>query len=154
MCFLCVFYMFSSHVLIYHRNRSESEADSDDEGNSRQREKRHRASGVHNVQHDGYKCDGCGTEPIIGVRWKCATCPTDTEIDLCEVCHKQGFSNCAITTCISSCVLNILHYSAPRCVAHARGHRDGRGAVLRRRLCGPHGAVFLPRSRTYIATFV
>eukprot|EP01133_Synstelium_polycarpum_P015867 gene15867-18855_t len=37
------------------------------------------------VIHEGYKCDGCGSEPIIGDRWKCEECLS--EIDLCSKCH-------------------------------------------------------------------
>eukprot|EP00026_Physarum_polycephalum_P009705 Phypoly_transcript_09839.p1 GENE.Phypoly_transcript_09839~~Phypoly_transcript_09839.p1 ORF type:complete len:414 (+),score=87.84 Phypoly_transcript_09839:45-1286(+) len=36
--------------------------------------------------HQGYKCDGCEVEPIVGTRWHCAECP---EVDLCDACHTQ-----------------------------------------------------------------
>jgi len=38
--------------------------------------------------HEGYKCDGCGTEPIVGVRWHCKVC---REVDLCSSCHDSAF---------------------------------------------------------------
>ncbi|XP_061099730.1 ZZ-type zinc finger-containing protein 3 isoform X2 [Conger conger] len=38
------------------------------------------------AQHMGYKCDGCGTEPIQGVRWHCRECPPDVAIDFCSNC--------------------------------------------------------------------
>eukprot|EP01127_Copromyxa_protea_P022711 TRINITY_DN8296_c0_g1_i1.p2 TRINITY_DN8296_c0_g1~~TRINITY_DN8296_c0_g1_i1.p2 ORF type:complete len:425 (-),score=67.06 TRINITY_DN8296_c0_g1_i1:1350-2591(-) len=43
--------------------------------------------------HLGYKCDGCGTEPIVGSRWKCLECPDYRPIDLCNDCHSKGWSN-------------------------------------------------------------
>jgi len=38
------------------------------------------------VRHEGYKCDCCGIEPIVGTRWKCSDCPEDEEVDLCNDC--------------------------------------------------------------------
>ncbi|XP_035279414.1 ZZ-type zinc finger-containing protein 3 [Anguilla anguilla] len=38
------------------------------------------------AQHMGYKCDGCGTEPIQGVRWHCRDCPPDLAVDFCSNC--------------------------------------------------------------------
>ncbi|XP_067935729.1 ZZ-type zinc finger-containing protein 3-like [Watersipora subatra] len=29
-------------------------------------------------RHDGYQCDGCGQEPIMGVRYHCQDCPLNT----------------------------------------------------------------------------
>ena len=47
---------------------------------------------VKGVLHVGYKCDCCGTEPIIGPRWTCCSCPKDaTPIDLCDSCVSKGF---------------------------------------------------------------
>jgi hypothetical protein len=47
---------------------------------------------VNGVLHVGYKCDCCGTEPIIGPRWTCCSCPKDaTPIDLCDSCVSKGF---------------------------------------------------------------
>ncbi|XP_051868397.1 ZZ-type zinc finger-containing protein 3 isoform X2 [Pristis pectinata] len=38
------------------------------------------------VQHIGYKCDNCGTEPILGLRWHCQDCPQDSSVDFCDSC--------------------------------------------------------------------
>ncbi|KAI9317384.1 hypothetical protein BX666DRAFT_1936765 [Dichotomocladium elegans] len=40
--------------------------------------------------HEGYACDGCGIEPIVGVRYKCTICDISEEIDLCSKCMAQG----------------------------------------------------------------
>ncbi|EGC39132.1 hypothetical protein DICPUDRAFT_148146 [Dictyostelium purpureum] len=37
--------------------------------------------------HEGYKCDGCDIEPIVGVRWHCEECMN--EVDLCSKCHDE-----------------------------------------------------------------
>eukprot|EP01114_Cavostelium_apophysatum_P017623 TRINITY_DN5289_c0_g1_i1.p1 TRINITY_DN5289_c0_g1~~TRINITY_DN5289_c0_g1_i1.p1 ORF type:complete len:333 (-),score=125.46 TRINITY_DN5289_c0_g1_i1:54-1052(-) len=39
--------------------------------------------------HEGFKCDSCGIEPIVGERWVCSECPKGSEVDLCKEC-KQG----------------------------------------------------------------
>eukprot|EP00164_Ancoracysta_twista_P005205 GFYU01007118.1.p1 GENE.GFYU01007118.1~~GFYU01007118.1.p1 ORF type:complete len:434 (+),score=24.76 GFYU01007118.1:121-1422(+) len=46
--------------------------------------------------HEGYQCDGCGIEPIVGVRYKCDVCPQDVEVDLCEKCYKMNEFESAI----------------------------------------------------------
>lgn len=47
---------------------------------------------VNGVLHVGFKCDCCGTEPIIGPRWTCCSCPKDASpIDLCDSCVSKGF---------------------------------------------------------------
>ena len=38
------------------------------------------------IVHFGVKCDGCGSFPIIGCRFKCAVCP---DFDYCEECEKK-----------------------------------------------------------------
>ncbi|KAM7162356.1 ZZ-type zinc finger-containing protein 3 isoform 5-T6 [Macrochelys suwanniensis] len=38
------------------------------------------------VQHVGFKCDNCGTEPIQGIRWHCQDCPQDMSLDFCDSC--------------------------------------------------------------------
>ncbi|XP_069795407.1 ZZ-type zinc finger-containing protein 3 isoform X2 [Narcine bancroftii] len=38
------------------------------------------------VQHIGYKCDNCGMEPILGLRWHCQDCPQDSSVDFCDSC--------------------------------------------------------------------
>ncbi|XP_005998983.1 ZZ-type zinc finger-containing protein 3 isoform X2 [Latimeria chalumnae] len=38
------------------------------------------------VQHIGFKCDNCGTEPIQGVRWHCQDCPQEASVDFCDGC--------------------------------------------------------------------
>ncbi|KAF7222048.1 transcript variant X2, partial [Nothobranchius furzeri] len=45
------------------------------------------------VQHVGYKCDLCGTEPIQGVRWHCQDCPPENAVDFCSNC-----SDCLLKT--------------------------------------------------------
>ncbi|XP_013419738.1 ZZ-type zinc finger-containing protein 3-like [Lingula anatina] len=42
-------------------------------------------------QHAGYKCDRCGCEPIVGVRFHCIDCPEDTAVDFCEGCVDSSF---------------------------------------------------------------
>lgn len=37
------------------------------------------------VKHD-VKCNGCGTEFIFGIRYKCVKCPV---FNLCETCETQ-----------------------------------------------------------------
>ena len=36
--------------------------------------------------HYGITCDGCGTFPIVGIRYKCAVC---NDFDFCEECEKK-----------------------------------------------------------------
>jgi len=36
--------------------------------------------------HTYVTCDGCGMKPIVGVRYKCITCP---DFDFCENCEKS-----------------------------------------------------------------
>eukprot|EP00873_Tetraselmis_striata_P019177 jgi/Tetstr1/439441/TSEL_027875.t1 len=36
--------------------------------------------------HNGITCDGCGTKPIIGFRYKCKNCPNH---DFCEACYED-----------------------------------------------------------------
>jgi len=36
--------------------------------------------------HEGVRCDGC-SEGIVGIRYKCSTCP---DYDLCQECEKKG----------------------------------------------------------------
>ncbi|KAM9130189.1 ZZ-type zinc finger-containing protein 3 isoform 2-T3 [Pangshura tecta] len=38
------------------------------------------------VQHVGFKCDNCGTEPIQGIRWHCRDCPQEMSLDFCDSC--------------------------------------------------------------------
>ncbi len=38
------------------------------------------------IVHFGVKCDGCGVFPIVGCRYKCATCDN---FDYCEECEKK-----------------------------------------------------------------
>ncbi|KAI8379688.1 uncharacterized protein BYT42DRAFT_496073, partial [Radiomyces spectabilis] len=45
-------------------------------------------------RHGSFSCDGCGIEPIVGVRYKCTVCDVSEEIDLCSKCMAAGtFSN-------------------------------------------------------------
>ncbi|XP_074858897.1 ZZ-type zinc finger-containing protein 3 isoform X2 [Carettochelys insculpta] len=38
------------------------------------------------VQHVGFKCDNCGTDPIQGIRWHCQDCPQEMSLDFCDSC--------------------------------------------------------------------
>jgi len=37
------------------------------------------------IVHEGVKCDGCGSCPLYGVRFKCGHCK---DFDLCETCEQ------------------------------------------------------------------
>ena len=41
--------------------------------------------------HNGYRCDSCNMEPIVGILWRCSQCPEDQEVDLCNQCSKGDF---------------------------------------------------------------
>jgi len=41
------------------------------------------------VEHEGVECDGCGVNPIKGIRYKCSVHP---DYDLCEVCEAKGIN--------------------------------------------------------------
>jgi ankyrin repeat protein len=45
--------------------------------------------GQHTAVHYGIKCDGCGGNPLRGIRWHCRTCP---DHDLCDTCKKASQS--------------------------------------------------------------
>ncbi|KAF7724839.1 ZZ-type zinc finger-containing protein 3 [Apophysomyces ossiformis] len=50
--------------------------------------------GAGEAVHEGYACDGCGCEPIVGVRYKCTVCDISEEVDLCSRCMAAGtFTN-------------------------------------------------------------
>lgn len=42
---------------------------------------------VKRARHKGVKCDGCGQDPLEGVRYKCNVCPG---FDLCEKCRPRS----------------------------------------------------------------
>jgi len=42
--------------------------------------------------HTGYKCDGCGKEPIKGGRFTCLECDTDDQVDFCLDCAPKGIT--------------------------------------------------------------
>ncbi|XP_078606322.1 ZZ-type zinc finger-containing protein 3-like isoform X1 [Branchiostoma floridae x Branchiostoma japonicum] len=48
------------------------------------RKKQEESMGI--TQHVGYRCDRCECDPIMGVRWHCLDCPTDTGVDFCQDC--------------------------------------------------------------------
>lgn len=50
---------------------------------------REEMEGGNRVVHHGFKCDKCGSEPILGTRVSCANCP----VDLCLGCYSDGFTN-------------------------------------------------------------
>ncbi|KAI8080107.1 uncharacterized protein B0P05DRAFT_571256 [Gilbertella persicaria] len=55
------------------------------------------------VIHEGYACDGCGTEPIVGVRYKCTVCDVSEQVDLCGQCMEKGtFTNALYLSLIRS----------------------------------------------------
>jgi hypothetical protein len=43
--------------------------------------------------HYEYRCDGCGVEPIAGVRYHCLDCPPDHETDLCADCYRRRWDS-------------------------------------------------------------
>ncbi|CEJ00393.1 hypothetical protein RMCBS344292_14449 [Rhizopus microsporus] len=46
------------------------------------------------VIHEGFACDACGTEPIVGVLYRCTVCDISEEVDLCGNCMEKGtFTN-------------------------------------------------------------
>ncbi|ESO98939.1 hypothetical protein LOTGIDRAFT_187172 [Lottia gigantea] len=51
------------------------------------------ASEKKSLKHDGYKCDNCGTDPIVGVRWHCSDCPSSQSLDFCDYCADSNFEN-------------------------------------------------------------
>ncbi|KAI8647862.1 hypothetical protein BD408DRAFT_407915 [Parasitella parasitica] len=52
------------------------------------------ANGATEVVHEGYACDSCGAEPIVGVLYKCVVCDVSEEVDLCGSCMEKGtFTN-------------------------------------------------------------
>ncbi|KAI8338239.1 hypothetical protein BC941DRAFT_513220 [Chlamydoabsidia padenii] len=52
------------------------------------------ASGTDTVIHEGFACDSCGVEPIVGVLYKCTVCDEAEEVDLCSKCMAIGtFTN-------------------------------------------------------------
>ncbi|XP_064485252.1 ZZ-type zinc finger-containing protein 3-like [Ornithodoros turicata] len=50
----------------------------------RVREERLKKTGL--VQHIGFKCDRCETDPIVGTRWHCTDCPPKPSVDFCNDC--------------------------------------------------------------------
>ena len=49
-------------------------------------ENRLKATPKKKVVHEGYICDGCEMNPIVGCRYKCGVCP---DFDYCEECEKK-----------------------------------------------------------------
>eukprot|EP01117_Protostelium_nocturnum_P009554 TRINITY_DN3407_c0_g1_i4.p1 TRINITY_DN3407_c0_g1~~TRINITY_DN3407_c0_g1_i4.p1 ORF type:complete len:409 (+),score=108.68 TRINITY_DN3407_c0_g1_i4:310-1536(+) len=41
-------------------------------------------------EHEGFSCDGCSMEPIIGNLYSCTECTKEDEVDLCEACYTKG----------------------------------------------------------------
>uniref|UniRef100_A0A8C4N6I6 ZZ-type zinc finger-containing protein 3 n=1 Tax=Eptatretus burgeri TaxID=7764 RepID=A0A8C4N6I6_EPTBU len=77
------------------------------------------------MQHIGYKCDNCGSDPIQGVRWHCQDCPEDLPVDLCDSCsdclyetQSHGASHCLEPiSCADSTFLD-----QDYCMSHARSY--------------------------------
>lgn len=40
--------------------------------------------------HEGFRCDACSMEPIVGTRWRCVKCHEPAAVDLCDDCHRAG----------------------------------------------------------------
>ncbi|ORX59463.1 hypothetical protein DM01DRAFT_1381068 [Hesseltinella vesiculosa] len=54
---------------------------------------------VGNSVHEGFACDSCGMEPIVGTLYKCKECDMSEEVDLCSKCMELGtFTNDHHTT--------------------------------------------------------
>ncbi|CAO3580211.1 unnamed protein product [Absidia cylindrospora] len=54
----------------------------------------HTIGGTDSVIHEGFACDSCGIEPIVGVLYKCTVCDETEEVDLCSKCMAIGtFTN-------------------------------------------------------------
>ena len=43
-----------------------------------------------NTRHETIICDGCGANPVIGVRFMCSVC---ADTDFCQTCEKNGVHN-------------------------------------------------------------
>ena len=53
----------------------------------REKELEQREGGIQPTKHFGYKCDGCGQDPILGGRFTCVDCAKfDHSIDYCCEC--------------------------------------------------------------------
>ena len=39
------------------------------------------------IYHEHVVCDACQSNPIVGMRWKCADC---NDYDLCSMCYHGG----------------------------------------------------------------
>ncbi|EGG18152.1 myb domain-containing protein [Cavenderia fasciculata] len=64
---------------------SKSSSSSSSSSSSTSTTKNNNNSHRQSIIHEGYKCDGCDQEPIVGYRYKCEECIED--IDLCQSCH-------------------------------------------------------------------
>lgn len=54
-----------------------------DEVNEENKEKTKAKTSAEQIVHEHFICDGCGVNPIIGNRYKCAVC---ANFDLCSKC--------------------------------------------------------------------
>ncbi|XP_064616211.1 ZZ-type zinc finger-containing protein 3-like [Liolophura sinensis] len=55
------------------------------------RQQKLKTSGMCNTKHTGFKCDKCGCDPIVGIRWHCLDCPSESSVDFCEDCVDSTF---------------------------------------------------------------
>jgi len=39
--------------------------------------------------HEGFRCDACGMEPIVGTRWRCSNCE-EIQTDICNICKEKN----------------------------------------------------------------
>jgi hypothetical protein len=59
------------------------------------------------LEHPGFKCDGCGMEPIIGARYHCKDC-SSPEMDFCSSCKET-----VTTTHLDSHELELITQALP-----------------------------------------
>uniref|UniRef100_A0A0G4H1B7 PB1 domain-containing protein n=1 Tax=Chromera velia CCMP2878 TaxID=1169474 RepID=A0A0G4H1B7_9ALVE len=82
--------------------------------------------------HEGSRCHACHEGPIIGPKFKCLSCPTDTPVELCGTCNMTRWEkHSEHATATYLCVMKEIKKkslgvpaSGQREGAHARGERE------------------------------